>query len=299
MEKPSGAACPDPSQFMALQARTIFDALSAHIAILDETGVIVETNAAWRLYGRQNGMPEGYDAKGENYLEICDKTEGPEAPAARKTADGIRRVIAGETEEFRQDYPCHSDVQKRWYYLRAVRIAGGNPMRVIISHEDITELKLAEEALRQSREEIEIHRQGLEETNIALKVLLKRRESDQMELEKRVLANIKELVFPYLNKLKRAALQPREKSFVEIVSDHLNDIISPLMQRLSNVNIFLTPQEMQVASLVKDGKTSQEISDILNISEATVSFHRKNMRKKLGLSNKSGNLRSYLMSLSK
>lgn len=279
MARTSGAACPDPSLVIDLKARTIFDALSAHIAIIDETGVIIDTNAAWRNYGRLSGMPEDYIDLGVNYLTVCHKTEGADAPVAQKIADGIRNVIDGEIREFKHDYPCHSPTQQRWYYLRAVRIADATPVRVIISHEDITELKLAEEALRQSRAESEIHRQDLAETNIALKVLLKQRESDRMELEKRVLANIKELVFPYLNKLKTSSLKPREKSFVGIISDHLNDIISPLMQRLSNVNIFFTPQEMQVASLVKDGKTSQEISDILAISEATVSFHRKNMRK--------------------
>lgn len=299
METTPDVSCPDPSLFIELQARTVFDALSAHIVIIDENGFILETNKAWRDFGRQNGMPEGYDARGENYLTVCDKTEGEDAPLARKIGDGIRKVTAGLIREFRLDYPCHSATRQHWYYLRSVRVAGGNPVRVIISHEDITELKLAEEALRRSREESENHRQRLEETNIALKVLLKHRESDKVELEKRVLANVKELVLPYLNKLKRSPLKQREKTFVDIVSDHLNDIISPLMQRLSNVNILLTPQETQVATLVKDGKTSQEISDILNIAESTVSFHRKNVRKKLGLNNKPGNLRSHLMSLAK
>jgi DNA-binding CsgD family transcriptional regulator len=297
METPPDVSCPDPSLFMELQARVVFDALSAHIAIIDETGRIKETNAAWRHFGRQNGLPEDYDTLNENYLAICDNTKGEDAPMARKIADGIRKVIAGQIREFRKDYPCHSATRQHWYYLRAVRIAGERMVRVIISHEDISELKLTEDALRKSREESETHRQRLEEMNIALKVLLKQRELDKVELEKRVLANIKELVLPYLNKLKHSALKPREKTFVDIVSDHLNDIISPLMQRLSHVHILLTPQETQVATLVKDGKTSQEISDILHISEATVSFHRKNVRKKLGLSNKPGNLRSHLMSL--
>lgn len=297
METIFGSICPTPPLFNELQARTVFDALSAHIAIIDETGFIIETNAAWRDFGRQNGLPEGYEAMGKNYLTICDSTGGEDAPAARKIADGIRKVAAGEIREFRKDYPCHSAIRQYWYYLRAVRITGESPVRLIISHEDITELKLAEEALRQSREESETRRQELEEMNIALKVLLKQRELDKVDLEKRVLSNIKELVFPYIEKLKRSSLRQREKTFINIVSEHLNDIISPFMQRLSNVNVLLTPQETQVAMLVKDGKTSQEISDILNISEATVGFHRKNVRKKLGIGNKTGNLRSFLMSL--
>lgn len=281
-----------------MQARAVFDSLSARIAILDENGVVLETNQAWRDHADQNGMPAGYDSVGENYLEICDQARGEDAADAQAIARGIRQVIREEIREFLYDYPCHSPTGRHWYYLRAICMTGPGPLRVVTSHEDITELKLAEEALRESRAEVDAQRQRLEETNIALKVLLKQREEDKLELEKKVLGNIKERVFPYLNKLKNSRLKAREKSLVTLVSDHLDDVISPLMQRLSNARIFLTPQEMQVAGFVKDGKTTQEISDILHISESTVSFHRKNLRKKFGLTNKASNLRSYLMSLS-
>ncbi|MDX9787420.1 MAG: LuxR C-terminal-related transcriptional regulator [Desulfobacterales bacterium] len=275
-----------------LDARSVFDSLSAHIAILDENGVIVDTNQAWRDFAVQNGKSSGYDSIGENYLRICELAEGEDAAVAKKIAAGIGQVTKGLRKEFVHDYPCHSPSARYWYYIRVIRMSGRRPVYVVVSHEDITNLKLTEEALRNSRE-------ALEETNIALKVLLKQREADKLELEKKVLANVKELVFPYLNKLKTAPLKAREKTIVDIIVDHLNDIISPLMQSLSHLNIFLTPQEMQIATLVKDGKSTQEISDLLHISEATVSFHRKNIRKKLGISNQNRNLRSYLMTLEK
>jgi DNA-binding CsgD family transcriptional regulator len=85
---------------------------------------------------------------------------------------------------------------------------------------------------------------------------------------------------------------------VDIIESHLQDIISPMMQKLTNASIILTPQEIQVASLVKDGKASKEIADILNVAETTVHFHRKNLRRKFGLSNNRTNLRSYLISIS-
>jgi DNA-binding CsgD family transcriptional regulator len=71
-----------------------------------------------------------------------------------------------------------------------------------------------------------------------------------------------------------------------------------MVQQLSHANIILTPQEIQVATLVKDGKASKEIAEILNVAETTVHFHRKNLRKKFGLSNSQTNLRSYLLSIS-
>ena len=85
---------------------------------------------------------------------------------------------------------------------------------------------------------------------------------------------------------------------MDIVETHLNDIISPFLQRMSALNIMLTPQEIQVASLVKDGKSSKEIAEVLNVAETTVHFHRKNLRDKLGLKNRRANLRAFLLSKS-
>ncbi|MCG6911756.1 MAG: LuxR C-terminal-related transcriptional regulator [Deltaproteobacteria bacterium] len=279
-------------------ARTVLNSLSAHIAILDQDGVILETNTAWRQFAVKNGMPDGYDARGTNYLDICDASKGSDETDARKVARGIRDVISGNIEEFLYDYPCHSKDGQHWYYIRAIRMAGDGPVRVVASHEEITALKLTEEALKKSQEALIDQKQSLEEANIAMKVLLKQREEDRLDLERKVLNNVKDLVLPYVEKLKNARLKAKDRTLVEIVDRHLQDIISPLLQRLANASLILTPQEMQVATLVKDGRTSQEIADILNVAETTINFHRKNLRIKFGLRNKRTNLRSYLLSLS-
>ena len=279
-------------------ARTVLDSLTAHIAILDENGVILETNKAWRDFAVKSEMPENHDDRGSNYLAICEATIGNDADDAGKVAEGIRTVIRGEVEEFLYDYPCHSEDGPHWYYMRAIRMAGDGPVRVVSSHEEITALKLTEEALKKSQEELIEQKQSLEETNIAMKVLLKQREEDKLDLEKKVLNNVKDLVLPYVEKLKNPRLKARDRTLVDIIDTHLHDIISPLLQRFTNAKILLTPQEMQVASLVKDGKTSKEIADVLNVSETTINFHRKNLRVKFGLTNQRTNLRSYLLSIS-
>ncbi len=278
-------------------ARAVLNSLSAHIAILDENGVILETNTAWRNYAVKSGMPEDHDDRGINYIAICDATKGIDSDDAGKVAEGIRAVIRGELEEFLYDYPCHSDDGPHWYYMRVIRMTGAGPIRVVASHEEITALKLTEDALRKSQEELIDQKQSLEETNIAMKVLLRQREEDKLELEKKVLSNVKDLVLPYVEKLKNSRMNAKDRTLVDIIDTHLQDIISPLLQRFTNARILLTPQEMQVAALVKDGKTSKEIADVLNISETTVNFHRKNLRVKFGLRNKRTNLRSYLMSI--
>ena len=100
VNKPSGLNDP--------LARTIFDSLSANIAILDHKGVILATNRAWQLFAGNNKMKKDFDSVGYNYFEICDASTGEDAEISRKAAEGIRSVINGNVKEFLLDYPCQS-----------------------------------------------------------------------------------------------------------------------------------------------------------------------------------------------
>ena len=95
--------------------KVIIDSMSAHVAILDEQGEIIETNRAWQEFGRENGMQDSFDSVGMNYLAICEVSSIHSDDEADKVANGIRKVIAGELDEFLTHYPCHSLDQKRWY----------------------------------------------------------------------------------------------------------------------------------------------------------------------------------------
>jgi PAS domain S-box-containing protein len=157
--------------------------------------------------------------------------------------------------------------------------------------------KRAEEALRKRKEELKAQARNLEEMNTALKVLLKHREEDKSELEEKVLANVKELVLPYVEALKNTKLGGKQVAYASIIESHLNDIISPFLRKLSSKHRGLTPKEIQVAGFIKAGKTTKEIAGLLNASVRAVEFHRENIRSKLGLKNKKANLRSYLLTL--
>ncbi len=277
-------------------AQAVLDSLSAHIAILDHEGLILKTNRAWREFAVANQTGMRPDMIGGNYLELCDSAEGDFAEEAREVAKGIRSVISGKNDEFVTDYACHSSSVKRWFYMRARLLSLSGPLRVVISHENITPLKLAENALKKRESELEIQARNLSEANIALKVLLKHREEDKEELEKKVLANVKRLIIPYIEKIKTTELDSRQQAYVRIVEHHLNDIASSFLHRMSSTYSYFSPQETQVAVLIRDGLTSKEIAMALNISVSAVDFHRKNIRKKLGLTNKNTNLRTYLLS---
>jgi len=161
---------------------------------------------------------------------------------------------------------------------------------------NISNRKQVEEEVKKREREVQVKSDNLEEVNTALKVLLRRREEDKNELEEKVLLNVRELAMPYVEKLKVSGLSDGQKTYLSILEKSLNDIISPFIHTMTIKYSKLTPREIQVANLVKEGKTSKEIGKLMNMSLRAVDFHRGNIRGKLGLKSKKGNLQSFLLS---
>ena len=163
--------------------------------------------------------------------------------------------------------------------------------------ERTTELWQTNECLKEIQQNLRIKANALEELNAALNVLLKKREEDKKVLEERILANVRTLIEPYIGNLKKSNLPQRQTTLLNILESNLNEIILPFTHRLSSKYLNLSPSEIQVANLVKQGKTNKEIAEILTVGIKTIGFHRGNIRKKLGLTKKKTNLRTYLMSI--
>ena len=155
---------------------------------------------------------------------------------------------------------------------------------------EINERKQAEVSLR-------VQSQHLEEVNTALKVLLKQREDDKKAIEGAVVSNVKELINPYIERLEQCKLSQNQRTLLGILESNLNNIVSPFISKISSKLLNFTPMEIKVAALVKEGKTNQEIADLLFLAKNTVLVHRHHIRTKLGIKNKKANLRSYLLSL--
>jgi len=170
----------------------------------------------------------------------------------------------------------------------AVQIAGA-----IANARLFRERRLAIKELRKREKELKTNSKRLEEVNAALKVLLENRERDKIELEGKVLANVQNLVLPYVEKMKKKGAG-KNGIFLEIIEKNLHDIISPFIHDLKSKYLGLSPREIQVAHLIKSGNTSKQIAEILNVSIRTIDSHRRIIRKKLGLVNKNVNLISYL-----
>jgi PAS domain S-box-containing protein len=154
---------------------------------------------------------------------------------------------------------------------------------------DITERKKVKEDLQNKS-------RSLEETNAALRVLLKQRDEDKTDLEAKVLHNIKELVLPYVDKL-RAGQPGKDTVIVDIIEGNLNEILSPFIKSMAARYANFTPKEIQIADLMKKGKTTKEISQIFNLSPRTIDIHRYHIRRKLNINKKKVNLQSYLLTI--
>lgn len=170
--------------------------------------------------------------------------------------------------------------------------------RSVSSYIDITERKKSEEALIKREAELRDKTRDLEELNAALGVLLKRREEDRSELESNVISGLNKLVMPCVDKLKKSTLKKSDMACLNVMESHLKDMTSSFVRKLSSEHLKLTPRELQMAGLIKEGKTTKEIAEFMNLSLATVETHRQHIRDKLDLKSKKVNLRTFLSSLS-
>lgn len=146
-------------------------------------------------------------------------------------------------------------------------------------------------------DKIKARSKRLEEESAALKVLIKPRKEDRDELEASLLKNVKVLITPYMEKLKKSRLADDQKSLVQVLESHLLEITSPFAHKISASFLGLTPTEIRIANLIRQKRSSKEIAEILRISEYAVIFHRQGIRRKLGLTGKKLNLQTHLGTL--
>jgi PAS domain S-box-containing protein len=144
-------------------SQSTIDALSSHLCVLDQDGRIIAVNQAWKDFAQGNGRVGCGEAQakhaaqdcfglGVNYLEVCDRTAGPEAGDAAEFAEGIRSVVRGDCARYSREYACNSPNEQRWFIGRVTRFFSNHLPRVVVEHINITERKRADERLRESEE---------------------------------------------------------------------------------------------------------------------------------------------------
>ena len=162
---------------------------------------------------------------------------------------------------------------------------------------ELLERRATERALRDREADLELDKANLEETNTALRVLLKRREMDKHDFEEQVMYNVREMILPYLDTLKTLSTDERQQTYMAILESNLGDITKAFSRRLSLDFYNLSPSELKVAIFIRQGKKTREIAALLGLSKRTIDAVRQSIRRKLRIQNKRINLRTFLMAI--
>ncbi|MCS3902451.1 diguanylate cyclase (GGDEF)-like protein [Methylohalomonas lacus] len=128
--------------------QTLINSLSAHIALLDQDGTVIDVNDQWRHFGQENDYKDNQFGIGQNYISVCETAHGDCAKDAQRVAEGLRAILAGEQDIFALEYACHSPQEQRWFRVMINRLTPGQTdssvYGAVVMHVDITERKLAE-----------------------------------------------------------------------------------------------------------------------------------------------------------
>ena len=261
--------------------RTIFEMTGTSTVIIEDDKTLSLVNSEFeKLTGYRKE-----DAEGKlTWLDTVDEKDHPQMIEWHR-----QRRIDPKSVPRNYEYRLRdSQGQLKYIYHTAGLIPGTK--KLVSSSIDITQIK-------EKEQELTIKTKSLEDLNAALRVMLKQREQDREELEKTLLSNVDEFVLPYIEKLRNAYGENNYLTYVDLIESSLRDILSPFSRKISSTFNQLTPKEIQVAKLLKDGKSSKEIAKLLNVSSSAIDVDRYRIRKKLGLNNKKTNLVSYLASM--
>lgn len=172
---------------------------------------------------------------------------------------------------------------------------------------DITDRKNMEVQLRKSREELEEgfeqrtkelsnQKENLEKMNLTLQEVLMKNELEKKQIKEDIIANVEELILPLLKKIKKeGSIELTE--YVNLLEKNIRQLTSPFGSQISDRRWRLTPREIEVCDMIKNGLSSKEMAKLLNTSHRTVEIHRQNVRRKLKISNLNINLITYLRTL--
>lgn len=171
----------------------------------------------------------------------------------------------------------------------------GNVIYMIDCCLDITDRKSMEEELKTSETKLKKQKSDLEHKSIALREIIEQVEKEKRSIQEKVTTNVNEIILPILEKIE---LYGASTEYIDLLRHCLEKLTSSFGQKIINQSLKLTPREIEICTLIERGHTNKEISSLLNISCQTVENHRKDIRKKLELTNKKVNLTSFLQHIS-
>jgi PAS domain S-box-containing protein len=261
-------------------------------------------------------VPEHRELAKNNFKKVMKGEEGAPYELSYRRADGRKNIVEVHSKTIYDGnrvtgiLGISRDIKERKRTEEALREANDHLERLVAERtqelvlknrqlmKEIAQRRGIEEALIRRETDLEEKTSTLEELNVALKILLQQRDKDKREFEEWVLANVDNVIMPYIGKIKKIGLVAEQSAYVKILEANLKHMTSSFAHRLSPKNMNLTFKELQIADLVKEGNSSKDVAAMLNVSERTVDFHRKNIRKKLAIAHRKTNLRTYLSRIS-
>ncbi len=266
-----------------LKYKILFESSNDAILLMKDDYCIDCNTKAWEMFGRTRK-----NMIGQKPFMFSPRSQSDGSDSTDVAAGKIKAALAGNFQFFEwRYYRSEGTFFDAEVSLNGIDLGGEHLIQCIIR--DITVRKQFEEEARKKSKD-------LEDVNAALRVLLKQREKDREELEELVLQNVRELILPYVDKLKRHKLDPQQKSYLNVLEANLRNIISPFARKMTSIDVYFTPTELRVAHLIREGKTAKEIAQLLGVSESAINLHRQKLRNKLGLNNMKVNLSAYLIS---
>ena len=249
------------------------------------SGILIVNTHEIRFANEAFEQITGYSQQDLRNMSPWDMVHPEERGKIR--ALGLARFKNSSVRESYETRWIHKKGHELWVEVRAVLMEHPEQPEILANIVDITDRKRAEADLK-------VKSRRLEETNTALKILLQQRNEQTEELKKNIVFNVDKLIMPYIDELESFLVKPRNRAYVEAIKENLKEIITPYIRTLSTEYANLTPKQLTVINLIRQGKTTKEIAETLCVSKAAVDFHRHNIRRKLNLTKKKVNLRSFL-----
>ena len=249
------------------------------ISIMDtELTVLIHNQAAGKLYACSVENVIGENAA------ILYENDGNLAQ--------FKKAVVKADKHGRHEFVMQQQTTKTLRYLATtvfcIRNSDNQKTGFGLISQDITEQKMTLLEIEQKKKEAE-------DTNIALKVMLDQHTRTKESVEEQISIKLQELVTPYLDLLRQSSVTEKQDETIRIIAAHIDSITHQFSPKARKIMLKLSPRESMITDLVRQGKTSKDIAEILHIGLRTVETYRNNIRKKLGINKKKISLRTYLM----
>jgi DNA-binding CsgD family transcriptional regulator len=289
------------------QLTLIFESIPIAIFAIDSEHTITHWNQACRelsglsaekMLGTKCPWLAFYDQERPVMADLI-VDEASESQIAQNYFDKYQRSTSIEGAYEGVDFFPKTGRSGKWLFFTAapLRDTAGRILGSIETLHDITHQRQLEINLKGERAKSSEQTRRLERINQVLKSMIDQREVEKRAMEENMLINLKRFVFPYLDKIRKCSIDSFARTYLDVVEKNLTQFIGLQSKTVFAQYLLLTPTEVEVANLIREGKDTKKIAAMMHLSPSSVQWHRKNIRTKLGLTHEKRNLQTYLLSL--